>query len=76
MKKSKSLRRLIKSAKMGKPYAKYQLGLIYDEGKQLAQNKELALYLIAEAAELGYLPAKEWIADYAFDDDAAVQAEG
>ena len=30
---------------------------------------------IAEAAQLGYAPAVEWIKDYSFDDSAAVQAE-
>ncbi len=75
MKKSKKTRTLIKAAKMGKPYAKYQLGLLYFEGGELKQNKTLGLALIGEASELGYEAARAWIADYSFDDDAGVQAE-
>jgi hypothetical protein len=60
---------LIKAAKMGKPYAMYQL----DRERPRGINE--AAVRIADAAEAGYVPATEWIKDYSFDDNACVQAE-
>ena len=75
MNKSKKMRRLIKAAKMGKPYAMYQLGICYQFGRERKQDLSEAAALIADAAEAGYAPAIEWIKDYTFDDNASVQAE-
>ena len=75
MNKSKKMRRLIKAAKMGKPYAMYQLGICYQIGRERKQDLSEASALIAGAAEAGYAPAIEWIKDYTFDDNASVQAE-
>ncbi len=75
MNKSKKMRRLIKAAKMGKPYAMYQLGICYQLGRERAQDMNEAATWISAAAEAGYVPAMEWMKDYSFDDDAAVQAE-
>ena len=35
MSKPKKIRKLVKSAKMGKPYAMYQLGICYQLGKEM-----------------------------------------
>ena len=75
MNKSKKMRRLIKAAKMGKPYAMYQLGICCQLGREREQDLSEAAALIADAAEAGYAPAIEWIKDYTFDDNASVQAE-
>ena len=75
MSKSKKLRTLIKQAKMGKPYAMYQLGICYQLGRELTQDINEASAWIAASAEAGYVPAIEWMKDYRFDDDARVQAE-
>lgn len=75
MKKSRKMRKLIKSAKMGKPCALYRLGICFELGKECARDMELAAALIGEAAEAGYAPAVEWMKDYFFDDSAAVQAQ-
>ena len=75
MSKSKKLRTLIKQAKMGKPYAMYQLGICYQLGRERVQDMNEAASWIACAAEAGYAPAIEWMKDYYFDDDACVQAE-
>ena len=75
MNKSKKMRRLIKAAKMGKPYAMYQLGICYQLGREREQDLSEAAAWIACAAEAGYAPAIEWIKDYTFDDNASVQAE-
>ena len=74
MNKTKKLRRLIKAAKMGKPYAMYQLGICYQLGRERAQDMNEAASWIACAAEAGYIPAIEWMKDYCFDDDADVQS--
>ena len=74
MSKSKKLRILIKQAKMGKPYAMYQLGICYQLGRERAQDINEAASWIACAAEAGYIPAIEWMKDYYFDDDADVQS--
>ena len=74
MSKSKKLRTLIKQAKMGKPYAMYQLGICYQLGRERVQNMNEAAFWISRAAEAGYAPAIEWMKDYYFDDDACVQA--
>ena len=75
MGKTKKMRKLIKAAKMGKPYAMYQLGICYQLGRECQQNMNEAAVWIAAAAEAGYVPAIEWIKDYTFDDNASVQAE-
>ena len=75
MSKSKKLRTLIKQAKIGKPYAMYQLGICYQLGRERTQDLNEAVAWIAASAEAGYIPAIEWMKDYYFDDDACVQAE-
>ena len=75
MSKSKKMRKLIKAAKMGKPYAMYQLGLCYQLGRERVQDMNEAATWINRAAEAGYAPAIEWMKDYSFDDNAAVQAQ-
>ena len=75
MSKSKKLRTLIKQAKMGKPYAMYQLGICYQLGRERTQDLNEAVAWIAASAEAGYIPAIEWMKDYYFDDNACVQAE-
>ena len=75
MKKTKKLRKLIKAAKMGKPYAMYRLGIAYQLGRYVALDMNTAFGWISEAAECGYAPAISWIEDYSFDDDAMVQAK-
>lgn len=75
MGKPKKLRRLIKAAKMGKPYAMYALGLRHAAGRGTAQDMTAAADWIAAAAAAGCPAAKAWIEDYTIDDDAWVQAE-
>lgn len=75
MSKSKKLRTLIKQAKIGKPYAMYQLGICYQLGRGRVQDMHEAVAWIAASAEAGYIPAIEWMKDYYFDDNACVQAE-
>ena len=75
MGKTKKMRKLIKAAKMGKPYAMYQLGICYQLGREREQDLSEASAWIADAAEAGYAPAIEWRKDYRFDDNASVQAE-
>lgn len=75
MSKSKKMRKLIKAAKMGKPYAMYQLGICYQLGRERVQDMNEAAAWINRAAEAGYAPAIEWMKDYSFDDNAAVQAQ-
>ena len=74
MSKSKKLRTLIKQAKMGKPYAMYQLGICYQLGRGRTQDLNEAAAWISCAAESGYAPAIEWMKDYFFDDNADVQS--
>ena len=74
MGKTKKMRKLIKAAKMGKPYAMYQLGIAYQLGSERPQNMNEAAVWISDAAEAGYAPAIEWMKDYSFDDNACVQA--
>ena len=75
MKKSKKLRTLIKQAKMGMPYAMYQLGICYQLGRGRVQGMNEAAAWIAASAEAGYIPAIEWMKDYYFDDNDCVQVE-
>ena len=75
MGKTKKIRKLIKAAKMGKPYAMYQLGICYQLGRERPPDMNKAAAWIADAAEVGYTPAIEWMKDYSFDDNASVQAE-
>ncbi len=74
MRKPKKLRRLIKAAKMGNPHAMYQLGLRYEAGRSLPRDMRTAADWISAAAEAGFAPALEWMADYKFDDNPEVQA--
>jgi len=74
MSKSKKLRTLIKQAKMGKPYAMYQLGICYQLGRGRTQDLNEAAVWISCAAEAGYAPAIEWMKEYNFDDNADVQS--
>lgn len=74
MSKSKKLRTLIKQAKMGKPYAMYQLGICYQLGRERVQDMNEAAVWISCAAEARYAPATQWMKDYYFDDDADVQS--
>ncbi len=75
MSKSKKMRKLIKAAKMGKPYAMYNLGICYQLGRERVQDMNEAVAWIRGSAEAGYAPAIEWMKDYSFDDNACVQAE-
>lgn len=75
MRKPKKLRKLIKAAKMGKPCAMYRLGIYFETGNMTEKNIDKAARWISAAAEVGYTPAKEWIEDYSFDDNALIQAE-
>ncbi len=75
MGKTKKMRKLIKAAKMGKPYAMYQLGICYQLGREREQDLSEASAWIADAAEARYAPAMKWIKDYTFDNNASVQAE-
>ena len=75
MGKTKKMRKLIKAAKMGKPYAMYQLGICCQLGREQPQDMNEAAVWIAAAAKAGYAPAIEWIKDYTFDDNASVQSE-
>ena len=74
MSKTKKVRKLFKSAKMGNPYAMYKLGIAYQLGKIVSQNMNESAMWIEEAARLGCVPAIEWIKDYSFDDNPYVQA--
>ena len=75
MSKPKKLRKLIKSAKMGKPSAMYRLGLFIQLGGEYPENMTKAAEWICLSADAGYVPASEWLSDFAFDDSALVQAE-
>ena len=75
MGKPKKLRKLIKAAKMGKPYALYRLGICFETGNMTEKDLTKAAEWISAAAETGYAPALEWIKDYSFDDNALIQAE-
>lgn len=75
MGKPKKLRKRIKAAKMGKPYALYRLGICFETGRMVKADINTAALLISFAAKTGYTPAVEWINDYSFDDSAIVQAE-
>ena len=74
MSKTKKMRKLMKAAKMGKPYAMYRLGICYQLGCERPQDINEAAEWIADAAESGYAPAIEWMKDYSFDDNACTQA--
>ena len=74
MGKPKKLRILFKQAKMGKPHQMYALAMRYYEGYGLEEDIEQTLYWMNLAADAGYQRALDWLADYYFDDDAAVQA--
>lgn len=75
MSKNKKMRKLYKAAKMGKPYAMYQLGICYQLGRGCKQDMNEAAMWINKAAETGNATAIEWIKDYSFDDNAMVQAQ-
>ena len=75
MSKSKKMKKIIKAAKMSNPYAMYQLGISYQLGREHVQDMNEAATWISAAAEAGYSPAIEWMKDYSFDDNVAVQAQ-
>ncbi len=75
MAKSKKLRKLLKSAKMGRPQAMYRLGICCQTGHMAKKDMQKAAQWMAVASEKGYDPAAEWIKDYFFDDNALIQAE-
>jgi len=74
MGKPKKLRILCKQAKMGKPHQMYALALRLELGRGVKQDMDLAVAWMNAAADAGYGPAIEWLNDYYFDDDGAVQA--
>ena len=74
MGKPKKLRILFKQAKMGKPHRMYALAMRYYAGHGVEADMEKALYWMHLAADTGYPPAEDFLKDYYFDDDAAVQA--
>lgn len=74
MGKPKKIRKLLKAAKMGKPYAMYQIGICYEFGKYFSADINAAAEWISAAAAHFYAPAVEWMKDYSFDDNADVQA--
>ena len=74
MSKSKKIRILTKQARRGKPHAMYELGIRYQLGQGFPLDLTQAALWISASAALGYAPAIEWLKDYAFDDDALVQA--
>ena len=75
MSKSKKMRKLIKSAKMGNARSMYLLGLCCQLGKECEQDLNTAAQWMYCAADAGYEPAAQWVKDYSFDDSAAVQAD-
>lgn len=75
MAKSKRARAYRRNAEQWKPYALYQLGLCYFEGKEgLKKDEPRGAAYIRAAAMLGYRAAIEWIEDYLQDDNPMVQA--
>lgn len=75
MAKSKKYRKLLKSAKMGKPQAMYRTGLCCQTGRMTEKDMTKAALWMTAASDKGYPPAEEWLNDYYFDDDALIQAE-
>lgn len=74
---NKKLRKLLKAAGMGKHAALYDVGILFQTGRKICGEPNLAAAaeLMREAAAAGDKRAEEWLRDYYFDDDAAVQAE-
>ncbi len=48
----------VRAAKLGNAQAQYELGGLYDNGKEVLQDKEAALKLYTEAAEQGVVEAQ------------------
>ena len=69
MKKSKKLRKLQKSAKMGNAPAMYRLGLCYEKGILVAADPELAAEWIALATFADYPPAIQWMKEHGGTED-------
>lgn len=74
---NKKLRKLLKAAGMGKHAALYDVGILFQTGRKICGEPNLAAAaeLMRDAAAAGDKRAEEWLRDYYFDDDAAVQAE-
>ena len=53
----------------------YRLGLFIQLGGEYPENMTKAAEWICLSADAGYVPASEWLSDFAFDDSALVQAE-
>ena len=72
---NKKLRKLLKAA--GKHAALYDVGILFQTGRKICGEPNLAAAaeLMRDAAAAGDKRAEEWLRDYYFDDDAAVQAE-
>ena len=75
MAKSKKFRKLLKSAKTGRPQAMYRTGICFQTGHMTVKDMDKAAQWMTAAIEEGYAPAIEWINDYFFDDNALIQAE-
>lgn len=71
---AEKVRTLIKHAKMGCPKAMYDLGIMHQRGFLGEVDLNTAAEWIGAAADPGCKPAKDWMDDYCFDDNAAVQA--
>ena len=69
VKKSKKLRKIMKAATMGKPWAMYKLGLMYINGNPFPQDPIEAAVWIEWAAALEYAPAIEWVKKYDFAEE-------
>lgn len=65
---------ILKKAEHGDAEAMYLLGLEYDLGEVVERDEEEALFWMNRSADRGNKEALEWLKDYFFDDDAAVQA--
>ena len=74
MGKTKKQRIIVKQAKRGKPHQMYALAMRFYEGIGVEEDIEKALYWMNLAADAGHQLALDWLADYYFDDDAAIQA--
>ncbi len=61
MKKSKKLRKIIRSATNGKPGAMYLMGKRCETGKELPLDKTSAEIWMEAAADAGFEPAIKWL---------------
>ena len=74
-----SEREVVNMAKNNEPSKKaeelFRKGLALFEGDGVEKDEQEGARLIYLAAQEGHPEAKDWIDDYAFDDDALVQGE-